>query len=115
MSRFLFQDSIPPDSQRKTVLLPVGLKTKRELLDFLQGAVPLPDYFGENWDALEECLADLDWLPEKKLLLSHRDIPLAETADQRIYLSILAAAVKASPHLQVAFPEKLRRSVENGL
>jgi RNAse (barnase) inhibitor barstar len=32
-------------------------------------ALALPDYFGHNWDALEECLADLEWLPAKGYIL----------------------------------------------
>lgn len=28
-----------------------------------------PEYFGENWNALDECLADLDWLDRSGYLL----------------------------------------------
>ena len=33
------------------------------LLDAIAAAFDFPDYFGANWDALEECLRDMSWAP----------------------------------------------------
>jgi len=37
--------------------------TKSAFLDECAAAWQFPCYFGENWDAFEECLTDLQWLP----------------------------------------------------
>jgi len=42
-----------------------GINSKAELLRSLSQVMKFPDYFGSNWDALEECLNDLEWLPAK--------------------------------------------------
>lgn len=46
--------------------------SKDELLTAIADALVLPDYFGHNWDALEECLQDLEFDGEQLVLLVRR-------------------------------------------
>jgi len=37
------------------------VRSKSSLLALLAKALDLPDWFGHNWDALQDCLTDLSW------------------------------------------------------
>lgn len=53
-----------PDGQAMpdAICLPGRLLTnKMAMIDAVAEALSFPDYFGRNWDALEECLLDLAW------------------------------------------------------
>jgi RNAse (barnase) inhibitor barstar len=49
------------------------ITTAERLFDEFAAALQFPDYFGENWDALDECLADLSWLPGTGYVIVVRD------------------------------------------
>ena len=57
-----------------------------------------PDYFGHNWDALEECLADLEWLPGKGyvLLFTNAELILPDDEEEfATFLEVLSDAGEA--------------------
>lgn len=94
MQAFIFDNkaAITAPHQAK---LPLGLKNKDALLDAIAAELRFPDYFGRNWDALDECITDLSWLPPGDVALIHRDLPLSDNrASLSIYLSILRKAVR---------------------
>ena len=47
--------------------------TERQLLRVIGTALNFPDYFGENWDALDECLRDMSWHPANGYLVIVRN------------------------------------------
>jgi hypothetical protein len=109
MIPFHFQPP-PLHAPGREILLPVGLAAKSDVLAFLAKAIPLPAYFGHNWDALDECLGDLD--PGAKIVLVHPDVPMVHApADQHLYLQVLADACRNSSQLIVVFPEACRRQI----
>ena len=42
---------------------------KEDLIGHLDKALSFPSHFGKNWDALHDCLTDLEWLDSKGVVL----------------------------------------------
>lgn len=50
-------------------------KNREEMLDLIGKGMGFPEWFGHNWDALLDCLADLGWRPAEGyvVILEHCD------------------------------------------
>jgi hypothetical protein len=99
-----------------------GAPDKEALLARVAEALGFPDWFGGNWDALEDCLCDLSWRPGDGhvLLLAGGDALAAD--DLGILLDVLKScaafwaergrpffAVFLDPAHALALPELFRR------
>ncbi len=77
------------------------MRTANALFDEIAAALQFPPYFGENWDALDECLNDLDWLEGDGAALFILDaeqlLQDAPPEDGRIFFEILQAAESNLP------------------
>ena len=60
-------------------------------------ALQFPYYYGENWDAMDECITDLDWLPADWYLINISGIEQVLPDDEKhfgIFMGILFDAGK---------------------
>jgi RNAse (barnase) inhibitor barstar len=112
-SRFLFVDDLPPEEFESALVvqIPPWIVNKIELLQILAEGLNFPDYFGWNWDALDECLRDLSWIKSPyDIVLWHRGIPFMPGSDERAtYLDILKVTVESwqlerEHRLTIVFP-----------
>ena len=108
---FLYVDSPASyhDDAALIVRIPAGIRSKQKLLAILADRLRFPGYFGWNWDALEECLSDLSWLPaDQRVAIVHDDLPFGSGGENRgIYQSILASVAQggAGAHpIRAVFP-----------
>lgn len=98
-----------PDAGVLVAVIPSGITRKSQLFQVLRAQLKLPEYFGDNWDALDECLRDWSWLEGyQRVRLMHADIPFQPgRRSRRIYLQILQDALPMQPddfRLEVLFP-----------
>ena len=88
--------TVPPGFVVRTIDGRRG-RTKRGLLAELSRALEFPTGSGRNWDALEEMLADLEWLPAKGYLLivTHADLLLVgDPEDYETFIDIAKSVAK---------------------
>jgi hypothetical protein len=77
---------------KQVVWVPRSVRSKETLLLLLADALRFPRYFRRNWDALEECLHDLHWLPDNvRIAIVHEQLPFGQGENRAAYFSILAA------------------------
>lgn len=84
-------DKFLPTSEGFATIVLKGTRCRTEAGLFAEfaRAMKFPDYFGHNWDALEECLTDLEWLPAKGYILLISDADLVLEKDEEGFQSFV--------------------------
>ncbi len=98
-----------------------GVDDKEALLERLAQALGFPEWFGGNWDALEDCLCDLSWRPGAGHVLVLRGAAALPADDFGVLVDVLATgaafwaererpffAAFVDPGRELALPELFR-------
>jgi len=96
-------------SEQTLELIHVDLKKvtgKADLLKKVAHALYFPEYFGMNWDALEDCLTDMSWRPADGyvlLLTGIHSFAGHSPADMKILRKILDSSANYWKQKKVPF------------
>jgi hypothetical protein len=98
--------------------IPSGLRNRNALFKALSEELGFPDYFGNNWDALSECLRDLSWIHSHRVAIIHATLPALNKPDLLTYLKVLADCVQdwkpgEEHQLVVVFPQHCRDAIHD--
>lgn len=62
-----------------------SLGTSSSFLKIMSEKLYFLDYFGFNYDALDECMQDLSWLPEEKIIINFKFIERLKRNNESLY------------------------------
>lgn len=100
------------------VKLDPNINNTDDLFNSLYYMLWFPGYFGFNWNALEDCLRDFEWIDENHMVIVHKNLPGIPFDDLKIYLEILRDIVifwrgRTEKYFDVIFNERDRVAIEN--
>ncbi|MCP4540434.1 MAG: hypothetical protein GY832_25120 [Chloroflexi bacterium] len=98
------------------VRIPASISDFSVLFAAYYDQLELPGYVGQNWNALSECLRDLSWVEQRRVIIVHEESPQLSAADTTEYVDVLrecAADWKPDEEheLIVLFPRHCRDDV----
>jgi hypothetical protein len=65
-----------------------------DALQAIAKALQFPDWFGGNWDALEDCLGDLSWRPGHGHVLVFRNWQALSSDDLGVLIDVLRSSAE---------------------
>jgi len=66
--------------------------------------------FGFNWDALDECLGDLQWISQPQVIIKHDTLPRLSKNDFRLYMEVLCSAIEFWRNSKELVKERLKEA-----
>jgi len=73
-----------------------GVEDKDRFFQEAATVLNFPEYFGHNWDAFEECLTDMSWLPAPGYLILCEDLESFRQQARDDYQTFLAISRDAA-------------------
>ena len=115
--RFTFSSEATRNGFIATLELPIY--SQDDLYRELSAALHFPEYFGNNWNALLDCLSDLSWIAEYHVTLIHTACPKLPAADLVVYLEVMIDALniwndprhRERHALEVVFPAGTEQTI----
>lgn len=117
---FIFSENIDVYKDTDPYIVIVDKKDSGayNLLGNLAVKLKFPDYYGFNWNAMEELMREFDWIPNKRIVIFHTDLPNLLPIEEKTYLEVLQECVEywwhkenPSHELTVIFPPALEDKV----
>jgi RNAse (barnase) inhibitor barstar len=72
-----------------------SLRTRDDLHERLAQVFSFPDYYGRNWDAFDECIADVD-LPVSVVVSGFEDLLLVLPREAKMLVDCLRSAAQTN-------------------
>lgn len=102
----------PKEKDRLIKLLPFEFNSGKNLIDFQDALrvnisdisdeeslysemamkLSFPEYFGRNWDALYDCLTDMEWAAEQNIVITHNSLDSLPDEILNMYVGVLIDA-----------------------
>lgn len=117
MSCFLYYSNFKiPDCDKGNVQIVVPKKVVDEnvVFELYSKKLNMPAYFGKNWNALYDCLTDMDFCRGNDVIIYHQDMPFkGNVVKIKLYIELLLDVVRnwlefPEHKFYVYFPESCR-------